>query len=95
MNMKIAQINQCFNTYIQHCEKFLEIMTLFQLPGIENNNSSVNLKQHIATAVADNWRILDSNSNWVQLCFLESLYIKRLKPKINDGLKASKELLFQ
>ena len=79
--------------HLQHCEKFLETISLYQLPDIENNNSQVNLKDHIATAVADNWRILDSNSQWVQHCFLESLYIKRLRPKINDGLKASIKLL--
>ena len=78
---------------LQHCKKFLETISLFKLPDIDDVISHVNLKAHIESAVADNWRILDSNSNWVQLCFLESLYIKRLKPKINDGLKASKELL--
>ena len=68
-------------------------MTLYQLPDIDTDVSTVNLQAHIASAVSNNWKILDSNTNWVQLCFLESFYIKRLKPKINDGLKASKELL--
>ena len=68
-------------------------MTVHQLPDIDADISTVNLQAHIASAVSDNWKILDFNTNWVQLCFLESLYIKRLKPKINEGLKASKELL--
>ena len=68
-------------------------MTLYQLPDIDTDVSTVNLQAHIASAVSNNWKILDSNTNWVQLCFLESFYIKRLKPKINDRLKASKELL--
>ena len=65
-------------------------MTLYQLSDIDTDVSTVNVQAHIATAVSDNWKILDSNTNWVQLCFLESYYIKHLKPKINDGLKASK-----
>ena len=79
--------------HLQHCEKFLETMTLYQLPDIDTDVITVNLKAHIASAVSENWKILDSNTNWVQLCFLESVYTKRLKPIINDGLKASEELL--
>ena len=69
-------------------------MTLHQLLAIDTDVSTVNLQAHIANAVYDNWKILDSNTNWVQLCFIKSYYIKQLKPKINDGLKISKELLF-
>ena len=81
--------------HLQHCEKFLETMTLYQLLDIDSATdvSTVNLQAHIASAVSDNWKILDFNTKWAQLCFLESRYIKRLKPKINEGLKASKELL--
>ena len=70
-----------------------EAMTLYLLPDIDTDVRTVNLQAHIASAVSDNWKILDFNTNRVQLCFVESLYIKRLKPKINEGLKASKELL--
>ena len=79
--------------HLQHFETFLETITLYQLPDIDTDVSTVNLQAHIANAVYDNWKILDSNTNWVQLCFLQSYYIKQLKPKINDGLKVSKELL--
>ena len=79
--------------HLQHFETFLETITLYQLPDIDTDVSTVNLQAHIDNVVSDNWKSLDSNTNWVQLCFLESYYIKQLKPKINDGLKASKELL--
>ena len=79
--------------HLQYCGKFLETMTLNQLPDIDTDVSTVNLQAHIANAVYGNWKILDFNTNWVQLCFLESYYIKQLKSKINDGLKGSKELL--
>ena len=79
--------------HLQHGEKFLETMTLYQLLDIDIDGSTVKLQPHIVSAISDNWKILDSGTNWVQLFFLESLDIKRLKPKINDGLKAPKELL--
>ena len=80
--------------HLQHYEKFLETMTLYQLPDIDSDVSTVNLQAHIVSVVSDNWwKIVDFNTNWVQLCFLESLYIKRLKPKINKRLKEYKELL--
>ena len=75
------------------CEKFLETMILYQLPDIDTDISTAKLKAHIASAFSYNWKILDSNTNWVPLHFLESTYIQPLKPKLNDGLKASKELL--
>ena len=77
--------------HLQYCEKLLETITLYQLPDIDIDVSTINLQTHIASAVSDNWKILDFNTNWVQLCFIESLYIKRLKSKIKDELKASKE----
>ena len=45
-----------------------------------------------ARRYAENTRILDKNNNWTQLCFLESLYIKRLNPALSVGIKATKEL---
>ena len=58
-------------------------MTLYQLPDIDTDVVTVNLQAHISSAVSNNWRILDSNTNCVQLFFLESYYSKQLKPKIN------------
>ena len=38
------------------------------------------------------YSIVDSNSSWSLLSFLEAFYIKRFSPALNKGLKASKEL---
>ena len=65
--------------HLQHCEKFLETMALYQLPDIDTDVSIVNLQAYIASEVSDNWKIIDFNTNWVQLCFLESLYLKMIK----------------
>ena len=70
-------------------------MTLYKLPDIDTDVSPVNLQACTASTVSDNCKVLDSNTDWVQFCFLESLCIIQLKAKTNDGLKASKELLFQ
>ena len=40
--------------HLQHCEKFLETMTLYQLPDIDTDVITVNLKAHIASAVSEN-----------------------------------------
>ena len=43
--------------------------------------------------VLDNIEMLACNNNWLELCFLESYFIKILKPTLNGGLKAAKDLL--
>ena len=46
---------------------------MISIPDIDTDVSSVTLQANIASAVSDNWKILDSDTNWVKLCFLESL----------------------
>ena len=43
----------------------LETIT-YQLAHIDTDVNIVNLQAHIASAVSDNWKVLDSNTNWVQ-----------------------------
>lgn len=59
--------------HIQHYEEFVktmtlyqtmtlnQTMTLYQIMTLLSNVSHINLQAHIASAVSDNWRILDSN----------------------------------
>ena len=77
---------------LTNCEPFNQLVQIHRLADIDKMNCYVYLDAHIFTAVLENYEILDFNSNWSQLCFLEAYYIKLNKPKINDGLKASKEL---
>ena len=72
------------------CEHFSYGVNLHSLPP---SNSSVEYLEHVKTAVYDNTKIIDSSQNWVELCFLESLHIKWKKPKLNCGVKATKELV--
>ena len=67
----------------------------FWLPDYAKDGSIVViLKEHINDAVYNNCEIIDCNYNWPQLRFLEafSVYTRNLKPTINEGLKASREL---
>ena len=55
-------------------------------------NPDFNLKEYLFNTIIDNTSILDRDSNWLRLLFLESYYIKSLKPSLNTGARASKEL---
>ena len=44
----------------------LETMALYQLAHIDTDVNIVNLQAHIASSISDNWKVLDSNTNWVQ-----------------------------
>lgn len=86
--------DQPMNMHLSNCPSFRELINLFTLPNIfiENGQLDLDIKGHILNAVFDNFRIVDNNNSWSQLCFLEAFYIKQLSPTINKGLKASKEL---
>ena len=42
--------------------------------------------------IHNNYERRDRNDNWSQLGFLKAFYIENLKPIINEGLKAAREL---
>ena len=79
--------------HLVECEYFKEITDIMKLPDIEAAFSEVNEKNHILNAVKDNFRIIDTCDNWSQLSYLEAYYIKSFNPLLNDGLKASRELV--
>ena len=67
------------------------IKSTYSLP-CDGETVDIDIKEHLINAVLNDCRIIDQNNNWSKLSFLEAYYIKTLKPEINDGLKASKEL---
>ena len=73
------------------CEKFHEFVSFFNLP-LTFGHDEVDRDSFILNSVVNNATTLASSRNWSQLEFLEAYYIKNLSPKINNGLKASKEL---
>ena len=64
-----------------------------QLTNMDKSVFPGNRKEHILNAVMNNFSIVDFCNNWSQLLFLEAYYIKTFQPKINEGLKASRELV--
>ena len=87
-----SRLDQPMNIHLRNCSDFHELMSFFGLPSNDNYSVPIDFKEHIKTAVINNYRILQSNDSWSTLSFLEAYYIKRLNPVINKGLKASKEL---
>ena len=52
---------------------------------------TVDTKEYHINTVRNNTRVLHQCGNWLQLSFLESLSINEHQPKLNDGIKATKE----
>ena len=66
------------------------MVNLHSLPPTSN---LVEHPEHVKIAVYDDNKITDNSQNWIELCYLESLRIKWKKPKLNYGIKATKELV--
>ena len=80
--------------HLNECEHFHFIVNLCNISIFSDLDQAViQHYYHIHAAVLQNTLIIDKNNNWSQLCFLESLYIKRRNPTLNVGIKATKELV--
>ena len=55
--------------------------------GVKHIKNDININ-----IVKNNVQVIDSHKNWNVLLYKEALKIKELKPLLNNGLKASKEL---
>ena len=79
--------------HLYEFEHFHHIVKLFNISvNSDSEPSFIETWYHISSAISKNTRIIEKSNNWTQLCFLESLYIKRLNPALNAGIKATKEL---
>ena len=95
MNEHGSKDDQPMHRHLSDCTQFKNYVSLFALPDI-NRKSIDNFESHKLNAVLNNYVIIDYNSyqfNWGKLEFLESYYIKRRKPKLNHGLRASKQFV--
>ena len=64
-------------------------------PSLFTNNFTdheLDLRSTRLNLVQMNTQIIDRNKNWNILFFKEAIKIKEIKPSLNIGLKASKEL---
>ena len=76
--------------HLLECEYFNYVVNLHSLLPSSN---LVEYLEHVKIAVYGNTNIIDSSQNWIELCFSESLHMKRKKLKLNCGIKAAKELV--
>ena len=85
------RVDQPMNLHYSNCEPFKDMYMLL------NVGSNVVADSHhtdfMLSNTIDNCRILHSHQNWSQLLFLEAYAIKRFKPSLDVGLKASRELV--
>ena len=78
--------------HLSQCQAFHDYVSIFNLPSSSDTFFELDKREYIKNTVLSHYSIVDTNCNWSQLSYLEALYIKRLSPCINKGLKASKEL---
>ena len=75
--------------HINSCENFLHIKSLMELSPDSNDTINTNMTQ----LIFNNCKIIDKSDHWSLLLYKESLAIRRRKPSLNQGAKASKELI--
>ena len=71
---------------------FLHLSTCSEFVYIACKVKDSEVDKWLQKFVLDNMEMLACNDNWRELCFLESYFIKQLKPSLNGGLKAAKDL---
>ena len=76
--------------HIVECNEldYLRTMMLFDINDVSRGDK----RSYCINRVANNTQVLDCANNWSILLIKEALYIKRHKPVLNNGLKASREL---
>ena len=80
--------------HLHGCEAFKFLFSLNNLPECLNNKAdAANFKSHAQQTILNNVTIIVCDNNNNQLCFLESLLIKKRKPQLDFGIKAAKELV--
>jgi DNA-directed RNA polymerase subunit M/transcription elongation factor TFIIS len=82
--------SEVFN-HITSCEHFQHIKSILELyPDEETNPTQTCI---LSELIFTNSKIIDRSGHWSLLLFKEALAIRRLKPELNHGTKASKELV--
>ena len=80
-----AHINE--NDGLKHIKNLMFLNT-----SLDGDVATPDYRDMNINIVKDNVWIIDSHRNWNVLLYKEAIKIKELKPLLNIGLKASKEL---
>ena len=75
--------------HINSCEHFQDVKSLLELSPDLSNTICTDKTQ----LISNNCKRIDKSDHWSLLLFKESLAIRRRKPELNHGAKASKELI--
>ena len=89
-----SKADQPMYLHFQRCSQFIETFKLLNILH-HNVNSDVEYPstEYMVNATISHSRIRLYNRNWSQLLFMEAYLIKKEKPSLNIGLKASRELV--
>ena len=79
--------DSAIHSHLESCTNFNEYLNLYKL-----FYGDINLFSHYKITIMENTSVLDSETNWLKLLFLEAYFIKRFQPSLNTGVKASREL---
>ena len=74
--------------HLKSCECFQQSVDMFNLPDIDSRCEPILPQSHYVSAVLDNYSIIKTNHNSAHLALCETYFIRKNKPKLNEGLKA-------
>ena len=74
--------------HLEECEAFQQWIGFMNLGGIDSNEDPVIQKNFYRPAVMENYKVLKTVHNSALLALSETYFVRKLKPKINDGLKS-------
>ena len=88
------QADQPMYQHFKSCPQFIEIFQLLNIFPLDVNRDLASPSiEYMVNATLSHSRIRLYNRNWSQLLFMEAYLIKKDKPSLNTGLKASRELV--
>ena len=82
------KVDQPMFQHFEKCSEFQQTVGLFALPDVDTSAEPICPKNHYASAVLNNYKVLKTVHNGALLALSETFFIRKNNPHINDGLKA-------
>ena len=73
--------------HFESCDAFQHHVGLMNLGGIEDEEEPISQRDYYTPAVLDNYKVVKTVHNSALLALSETYFVRKEKPKINDGLK--------
>lgn len=83
-----GHVESAIHSHLLSCSFYHDVLSYFSIFHFNKNK----IISYFKNDIYRNTIIIDQFDNWSQLLYLEAYYIKLLKPKLNTGVKASREL---